>query len=161
MTISIRFTEPEDAEPLKRWLLQPNVLSYFPMNDVREVDDAVRLWINYCQIKAGITALWDGVPCGAAILNVQPFKKFSHQCLISLVVDENYRGRGVGTQMIRELKKLAVEKFQMEILHLEVYANNPAINLYKREGFIEYGCQEHFIKENGKYIGKIYMECPL
>lgn len=161
MSLILRPTLPEDAEDLKRWLLQPDVMRYFPMNDVREVEDATRIWISYCHIGAGLTALWDGVPCGSAILNIQPFKKLAHQCLLSIIVDEAHRGRGIGTQMIRELKKIAVEKFKIEILHLEVYANNPAINLYKREGFTEFGCQSHFIKESGGYVGKIYMECIL
>lgn len=161
MSLSMRFTESEDADALQRMLLQPNVLQYFPMCDVREVEDAVRMWISYGKLEAGLTALWDGVPCGLATLYIQPFKKLSHQCLFSIVVDEVHRGRGVGTQLLRELKRIGKENFNLEILHLEVYEHNPAINLYRREGFKQYGFQAHFIKEEGRYVGKIYMECNL
>ena len=157
----MRFTEPADAEFLTRWFLQPGVLLYFPMDDIREIEDAVRIWIGYSQIQAGLTALHEGVPRGMANLYVQPYKKLAHQCLFSILVDEAFRGRGVGTQLIRSLKKLAQEKFHIEILHLEVYDGNPAIHLYQREGFKEFGCQSLFIREKGQYNGKIYMECPL
>ncbi|NGX26957.1 MAG: hypothetical protein K940chlam6_00884, partial [Chlamydiae bacterium] len=48
-----------------------------------------------------------------------------------------------------------------EMLHLEVYETNPAINLYRRLGFTEFGIQKKFIKEDGRYMGKIFMERPL
>lgn len=161
MTVSIRFTEFADAPMLKTWLLQPNVLRYFPMDDVREVEDAVRIWISYAKMKAGLTALHDEVPCGIANLYIQPYQKLSHQCLFSILVDEKFRGRGIGTQLIRALKILAKESFGIEILHLEVYEGNPAINLYRREGFKEFGYQSLFIKEKERFVGKIYMECIL
>lgn len=161
MSLTIRFTTLEDGELLKQWLLHPAVLQYFPMNDVREIEDAVRIWISYTKYQAGLTALWDGEPCGIANLYIQPYQKLSHQCLFSIIVAETYRGKGVGTQLIRALKKLAKEKFNIEILHLEVYEGNPAIRLYRREGFVEFGYQRRFIKEKERYVGKIYMECAL
>jgi putative acetyltransferase len=159
--ITIRFMLEEDAPYLTEWLLQPNVLQYFPMFDVREVEDAVKNWISYSKLQAGLTAEWNGTPCGIANLNIMPYKKLAHQCLLSIVVDEKYRGKGVGTALIEDLMKLAKEKFHIELLHLEVYEHNPAIRLYKRFGFKEFGMQKRFIKEEGKYVGKIYMQRDL
>lgn len=156
--ISIRQMTMEDAEYLTKWLLQPGVLKYFPMYDVREVEDAVRTWIGYSKFQSGLTAEWEGVPCGTANLYIQPYKKLAHQCLLSIVVDENYRGKGVGTALLEDLMKLAKEKFHIELLHLEVYEYNPAVNLYRRMGFKEFGIQKHFIKEQNQYVGKIFMQ---
>ncbi|HSX04628.1 MAG TPA: N-acetyltransferase, partial [Rhabdochlamydiaceae bacterium] len=146
--ISIRFMLEEDAAFLTEWLLQPEVLQYFPMYDVREVEDAVKNWISYSKIQSGLTAEWNGVPCGIANLNIMPYKKLAHQCLLSIVVDEKHRGKGVGTALLEDLMKLAKEKFNIELLHLEVYEHNPAVRLYKRLGFKEFGIQRHFIKED-------------
>lgn len=159
--ITVRPTELSDAEYLTRWLLQPGVLAYFPMYDVREVEDAVRIWISYSNIGACLTTLWNDVPCGIATLYIQPFKKLAHQCLFSIVVDEEHRGKGVGKALMRGLMNLAKEKFGIEILHLEVYEGNPAIHLYRKMGFKEYGKQNHFIKEQGKYTSKIFMQRDL
>jgi len=158
MDLQIRLSTPEDGELLKKSLQSPDVLRYFPMYDIREIEDSVRVWEIFCEKGASLTAVVDGVDCGIAFLNLQVYKKFAHQCLITIIVDEGYRNRGVGTALLTELCKLAKEKFHLEMLHLEVYATNPAINLYKRVGFKEFGTQQKFIKENGKYIGKTLME---
>jgi RimJ/RimL family protein N-acetyltransferase len=156
--ILIRDALIEDAPDLKRWLSDPEILRWFPMADEREIDDAVRIWISYANLRAGLTALWEGVPCGSANLYIQPFKKLSHQALFAIIVDQEHRGKGVGSALLEGLKKQAKERFNIEILHLEVYEGNPAIRLYRRAGFVEYGRQEHFIKQNGEYVAKIYMQ---
>ena len=91
---------------------------------------------------------------GSPFSNLQVYKEFAHQA------DHDHRRRGLsesrsGDSAATELFKLAKEKFHLEMLHLEVYATNPAINLYKRMGFREFGIQEKFIKENGVYKEKL------
>jgi len=159
--IVIRFSEEGDAIYLTKWLITPGALRWFPMFDLREVEDSVRFWMVNAKQNASLTAQLDGVVCGMALLNLQPYKKLSHQCLLSIIVDEEHRNKGVGTALLSELIRIAKENFHMEFLHLEVYEGNPAINLYRRFGFVEFGCQKHFIKDEGKYIGKIFMQRDL
>ncbi len=156
--LTFRTTIADDAPYLLRWLSDPKILRWFPMFDAREIEDAVRIWIGYSKIEAGITALYHSEPCGMANLYIQPYKKLAHTCLFSIIVSEEMRGKGVGKQLLDHLMKYAKEKFKIEILHLEVYEGNPAKHLYERAGFKEFGCQTHFIKENGKYIPKIFMQ---
>lgn len=156
--ISIRQSEDADQDCLVNWLSQAGALKWFPLNDSREIEDAARIWLSYTKLGAVITALYEDVPCGIANLYIQPFKKLSHQCLFAIIVDEAYRGKGVGTKLLENLIELAKTKFAIEILHLEVYEGNPAIRLYEKFGFIEYGKQKHFVKEDGKYLTKILMQ---
>ncbi len=156
--LTIRLTHADDALPLSQWLSKSDILRWFPMYDVREIEDAVRIWISYSRLHAGLTAEWEGVPCGLANLYIQPFKKLAHTCLFSIIVKEDMRGKGIGKALIDELAKVAKEKFHIEILHLEVYEGNPAKKLYERLGFKEFGFQPKFIKEGDHYIGKIFME---
>ncbi len=160
-SIEIRLTQPGDDAYLTKWLLVPGILRWFPMMDAKEVEDSVRLWMGYAQMGAALTALWDGKPCGMANLYIQPFKKLAHQCLFAIIVDEQYRGKGVGTALLTALMKHAKEKFNIEVLHLEVYEENPARKLYERLGFTKFGEQTHFIKENGQHRGKVYLQRPL
>jgi putative acetyltransferase len=159
--LTIRFGEEADQRYLIEWLLQPGVLEGFPLTDLREVEDAARLWISYSKNHAVLTALWDGVPCGIANLYLQPYKKLAHQSLFAIIVDEKYRGKGVGGKLLKELMILAKERFHLELLHLEVYEGNPAVKLYERMGFKRYGLQRHFIKDQGQYRGKILMQKAL
>jgi len=160
-SIEVRPTEPSDAPFLTRWLLVPGILRWFPMGDAREVEDSVRLWMQCAEKGSALTATWDGVPCAMSNLYIQPFKKLSHQCLFAIIVDEQYRGKGVGTTLLEALMKRAKEKFGIELLHLEVYQENPARHLYERMGFKRYGEQLHFIKEDSTYRSKILMEKEL
>lgn len=156
--VSIRAAIESDQRYLVEWLLQPGVLDGFPLADAREVEDAARIWMSYASQGAVITALWDGVPCGIANLYLQPYKKLAHQCLFAIIVDEKYRGKGIGTKLIQELQRLGKEKFHLKFLHLEVYEGNPALHLYEKLGFKRYGMQRNFMKDQGKYINKILMQ---
>jgi putative acetyltransferase len=159
--LTVRMAEDADQKYLIEWLLQPGVLKWFPLCDLREVEDAARIWISYAKQGAVLTALWNGVPCGITNLYLQPYKKLAHQCLFAIIVDEKYRGKGIGTKLMTDLLALAKEKFKLEFLHLEVYDGNPAIHLYQRLGFVEYGRQRHFIKDEGQYLDKILMQKKL
>ncbi len=153
-----RLAEPEDQQLLVQWLLQPGVLHWFPLNDLREVEDAARIWMSYMKYSSVLTALYEGVPCGNAVLYIQPYQKLAHQCLFAIIIDEKYRGRGIGTRLIEELVQLGKERFRLELLHLEVYEGNPAMHLYRKMGFVEYGVHPHFVKQEGKYLSKILMQ---
>jgi len=161
MVITTRFAEEADQKYLVEWLLQPGVLEGFPLSDLREIEDAARIWISYYKQNGVLTALCDGVPCGIANLYLQPYKKLAHQCLLAIIVDEKFRGKGIGTRLINELMALGKERFHLELIHLEVYEGNPAIRLYERLGFARYGMQRHFVKDQGRYIGKILMQKKL
>ncbi len=160
--ITIRLAEEGDQKCLIDWLLQPGVLKWFPLANLREIEDAARIWLSYSKYNAVLTALWDGVPCGIATLYLQPYKKLAHQSLFAIIVDEAKRGKGVGTKLLEDLLVLAKERFNMEFVHLEVYEGNPAIRLYERMGFTTYGMEKNFVKEDdGSYLNKILMQKSL
>src|ERR1700738_716412 len=119
--LTFRLASHEDAPYLTEWLTEPSILRWFPMCDAREIDDAVRVWISYSRIQAGLTAEWDGIPSGITNLYLQPYRKLVHTCLFSIIVRKDMRGKGIGKDLLEELMKLAKHKFHIEILHLEVY----------------------------------------
>jgi len=157
--ITIRPSEPSDERYLVEWLLKPGILHWFPLHDLREIEDASRLWISYTKYNAALTALWEGEVVGLSTLYLPIFHKLSSQCLFAIIVHEEFRGKGVGTKLMTELTKLAREQFKIELLHLEVYDGNPAIHLYQKMGFVQYGYQPNFVKEeDGTYRGNIMMQ---
>jgi putative acetyltransferase len=162
MSLTFRRAAPEDGPTLIRWLADPETCQWFPMHGAREVEDAVRIWVAYAKLGAGVTALKDGEVVGMANLYVSPYKKLMHQCLFSIVVEEKNRGQGVGRGLLLELMKVARGMFGVELLHLEVYAGNPAIFLYEKLGFVEYGRHPKFIKlPTGGYVDKVMMQKQL
>ena len=161
MSIEIRPAVIEEASYLTKWLTDPSILKWFPMCDAREIDDAVRIWMGYTKFESCFTAYLNGIPVGMSILYLQPYQKFSHQCLFAIIVDEKHRNQGIGKALIETMIEAARDKFKIEVLHLEVYQGNPAIRLYERMGFQVYGRQPKFIKMDGQYFDKIMMQKDL
>lgn len=156
--LTIRLGRQEDESYLVEWLLQPNVLQWFPLFDLKEIEDAAKIWMSYSKIGSALTAVYEDEPCGTATLYINPYKKLSHQALFAIIVDDRWRGKGIGTRLLKELIDLAKQKFHLELLHLEVYEGNPAIRLYERFGFQTYGVQHRFAKSDGRYLDKIMMQ---
>ncbi|NGX56557.1 MAG: hypothetical protein K1060chlam5_00800 [Candidatus Anoxychlamydiales bacterium] len=157
--IKIRFAKESDKKYLEKWLDNKDILKWFPMCNEMEIKDSVNIWMSYIKYDAVLVAEIDGVVCANALLYIQFYKKLSHQALFAIIVDENYRGKKIGTKLLDKLFKLAKEKFKLEIIHLEVYKTNPAINLYKRLGFKQYGVHKKFLKDlDGTYYDKIMMQ---
>lgn len=160
--VKIRPATYDDTPVLIKFFKEKGILRWFPMENTVEVDDAVRLWMSYVRQQAVLAAEVNGKVVGLANLYLSFFKKISHQALFAIIVDQKHRSQGIGEKLVKELMKLAKEKFHLEFLHLEVYEHNPAVRLYQRLGFLEYGRQKRFIKEeNGNYLDKIMMQKKL
>lgn len=157
-SLNIREATEEDHIHLREWLMEPGVLQWFPMDSEKEVEDAAKIWTFYSRWKSCFIAEIDSVPCGSVLLNLTKFEKVQHQCLLSIIVSEKYRNLGIGTKLLDFIEKTAVEKFKIELLHLEVYENNPAQRLYERAGYKIYGHHPKFLKEGSVYKSKILMQ---
>lgn len=156
-----RFSNKEDEPILVDWLLDHDVLCWFPMFTPMEVRQAVHMWIMNAQRKAAWTCLYEGKPAGMMCIELSPYSKCAHQSLMTIIVRKDLRGRGIGSQMIRQLKIYAKE-LGITLLHLEVYDGNPAKKLYEREGFKEYGVHPAFLREKGGgFSDKIMMQLRL
>ncbi|MBA3817009.1 MAG: GNAT family N-acetyltransferase, partial [Parachlamydiaceae bacterium] len=148
-----------DGRHLKEWLTDPTVARWFPMDDLVEIDDAVQRWIGFSRYKCSLTAVIDGVPCGLCTLYLQPYRKLAHQTEFGIIVAPEFRGKGIGSELLKNITHLAKTQFHIELIHLQVYSENPAIHLYSRMGFKEFGKQTHWIKErDGTFTGRTFME---
>ncbi len=160
--LEIKLAVESDKALLYKWLEEPGVLHWFPMQDPREVEDSVECWMSFIKQGAVWTAYYDGEPCGIANLYLHATKKLCHQALFAIIVAEKFRNKGIGTMLLNEVMKKAKDQFGIEILHLEVYEGNPAISLYQRLGFEEFGFHRKVLKEqDGTYLGKHMMQKKL
>ncbi len=160
--VTMRVMCDADLFYLKKWLMDPVVLGWFPMSNIQEVEDALKVWQIYARQGSAFTAEVNGVPCGVANLYVNSFEKLKYQSLFAIVVAEEHRGKGIGTRLLKYVMHEAKYKFGIKNLHLEVYEGNPAFNLYTRLGFKTYGKHEKFLKEaDGSYHSKVMMQMDL
>jgi RimJ/RimL family protein N-acetyltransferase len=157
--LDIRYTDLSDGKYLRQWLQEPGILRWFPMYDEVEIDDAVTRWIAFSKYRCSLTATFNGEPCGLTTLYLQPYKKLAHQCEFGIIVGTGHRNKGIGNELIKNIINLGRNYYGIELLHLQVYAENPAIHLYQRWGFKEFGRQTHWIKEApDDYRGRVFME---
>ncbi|MCB1135625.1 MAG: GNAT family N-acetyltransferase [Chlamydiia bacterium] len=162
MPVTIRYTRMEDARDIRPWFDESEIIRWFPCIDTWEVDDSLHRWVSFCRYRASLSAVCDGKVVGLCTLYLQPYRKLIHHCELGIIVAPSMRGRGVGTALMTELEKLAREQFKIEVLSLQVYYGNPAIRLYERMGFVEYGRQDKWIREpDGEYTGRIFMQKEL
>lgn len=157
--VQFRHTKLEDALELKQWLLNAQAARYFPMLDMAEIEDATNRWVGFSRYRCSLTATLADRAVGLCTLYLQPYRKLMHQSEFGIIVDPDHRGAGIGSILLKKLIDLAKKDFALELLHLQVYEGNPAIHLYERMGFVEFGRQSHWIKEGpGAYQARIFME---
>ncbi len=156
-----RYTESGDAPFLKMWLSEPETQRWFPVKTREEIDATVDTWIDHRLFSCAYTATLHGEPVAMTVLYLSPFHKLMHQCEFAMVVDKSYRGNGIGGALMKELIDRARKDFNIDWLYLHIYEGNPAINLYQRFEFKEFGRQKAWIKEGDKTIDRILMQRKL
>lgn len=85
--------------------------------------------------------------------------RLSHTGSFGMMIDKNFRGKGIGKLLIKGLLDWAESNPLIEKVSLGVFSTNErAIALYKRMGFIEEGRKiKEFKMDNGDYVDDILM----
>jgi RimJ/RimL family protein N-acetyltransferase len=81
---------------------------------------------------------------------MRPDSDVAHRGGLGLVVRKEYRGKGIGTELVRQTLEKCKGKF--EVVELTVFSVNKAKKLYERFGFQTYGHNPHAIKRNSRYF---------
>lgn len=161
--VVIRTLVEADQYYLSRYLMDPSVLDFFPMSNMTEVQEALKIWLYYARKGQAYTIEVNYKPAGMAILYVNAFEKLAKQSLFAIVMGEKFRGKGYGSLLMKHLMREAKHTYGITNLHLEVYEGNPAYSLYKRLGFKDYGVHKKFMREQcgSKLKSKLMMELDL
>jgi len=84
-------------------------------------------------------------------------KRIRHSAHLALGVVEQYRGKGIGTQLFEELFKWAKET-EISRLELTVIKHNfKAFNLYRNMGFVLEGEKVNSLIINGEPVNEYYL----
>lgn len=143
----VRSATPDDAERVLEcarevFVTSPYVLTSpgeFSMTLEQEREFITKLHEHPRQIM--LVAEHVGHVVGILVLTQNTAKrKLRHTLVLGMSIREAYRGRRVGTAMMREAVEWAEANPEVQIITLGVYAANaPAMALYTRFGFVEYG----------------------
>ncbi|MEI8301455.1 MAG: GNAT family N-acetyltransferase [Chlamydiota bacterium] len=155
---NIRYMQTEDEPFLRKWLKSPGMLHWFSVETEEELEEMVKIWSGFAKFKCGLTATYQGVPCGFATLFLLPYIKLIHQSMAYIIVDPTMQRRHIGSALVRNLDHLAHTYFRLERMHYEIYGDNPLKNLLKTQGYKELFLQEHYIKEGHTYLSRTVLE---
>jgi len=117
---------PGEAEPSPEIVKEPNIRRY-AIGWMKSPDDS------------GFVAILDAMPVGAAWLRRWSGGERGYGFVdeeipeLSMSLLPGYRGRGIGTKLLRRLLSEAEKRYAA--ISLSVSESNPARRLYEREGF--------------------------
>ncbi len=161
MDFDIRFSEQKDGIFLEKWLLQKGELYWFPMSEEKEVKEVVKNWIGFAKFRASLTAEGKEGVYAIGTLFLMPYKKTAHQALFYLMVGPEYRRKGIGSSMVKNLKNLAKKYFKLERLQIELYEGSSLIPILEKQDFHLVFSQKNYVKEGNVFRSRLFWEAVL
>ncbi|MFT3698554.1 MAG: GNAT family N-acetyltransferase [Kofleriaceae bacterium] len=164
MEVTIRSAVPGDAPALvahlKELAAEPGINIPLGVDEVASVDDE-RARLAACEDNSRalvLVAEREGALIGELTIRaISPRRAVAHVATLGMSVRADARGQGVGHALLEEAIDWAKDAGLTRI-ELYVYARNtPAIELYKKAGFVEEGRRRGFIKEGDAYLDDLVM----
>jgi ribosomal protein S18 acetylase RimI-like enzyme len=147
--VTIRPMVKEDADKLHTFFSRvPREDRLFLRDDVtmRDVIDAWARDLDYDRVLPLVAEVGGNI-VGDATLHRRKFGWTSHVGKVRLLVDKDYRGKGLGTLMIEELIGVA-KKAGLELLVAEIMGNQAAaLSAFKRLGFQKEAVFYNYVKD--------------
>ena len=164
-TVIIRTAVPDDAEAVlehARLILAKDMYNVTTLEEFEMTAEQEREWIQAHYDKPAHIALVSEI--NESLVGFLGFengsrKRLAHQGTLHMSVRAQFRGKGIGKALLQSLIDWAEENPAIDKVALSVFAaNRPAINLYKKMGFLEEGRRLRAIKiKDGQYVDDILM----
>lgn len=155
--IVIRHIETRDAEALRQINAHPEV---YP-SVLQLPHPSVEMWQERLKPQPGLrhlVACIDEQVVGHLALRVEQNPRRSHVATPGLSTDPEFRQRGVGSALMREMNNLCDNWLRIERIELTVFVDNaPAVALYRKFGFEVEGTGKRYALRNGKYVDAYFM----
>lgn len=153
-TITIRRTEPSDAEAYHRIFSCPKVIH----GTLQLPYPSVEVWRKrLTEVPDGafnLSACVENEVVGQLGLHTFPHgPRRRHVGQLGMAIHDDWHGKGVGSALMSAAIDLADNWLNLSRLELEVYTDNEAaIALYKKFGFVTEGTHFRFGYRNGQYV---------
>lgn len=108
------------------------------------------------KVRKELSVITDGTKI-IGFANFYNYRQNESAFIGNVVIDENYRGQGLGKKIVTYMLRQAFEKCHLTEVNISVFSNNtPALLLYSGFGFSPYEIEER-TDENGKRVALIHM----
>lgn len=152
MNINIRHSRKEDIPYIKAIIEEPSCYA----NTLQLPYDSITKLENYLTDmpngRYSLVAELDERIVGQLGMEVCKNRRRSHVANFGMVVSEAYQSKGVGSKLVAEMLRLAIDWLAVKRIELEVYTDNDAgIALYKKHGFEIEGTARNYAFRKGEY----------
>lgn len=153
MKTTIRRSEPEDYMGVKKLYEQYSCYAGTLQLPYPSEANWKKKMSNESDNYYSLVAVRDNVIIGQIGMQVNTYPRRTHSANIGMAVSEDNRKYGVGALLLKEMVLLANNWLAVTRIELEVYTDNEAaINMYKKQGFVEEGVAKSYAFRDGKYV---------
>ncbi len=153
----IRFSYLIDESFLKEELADIETRKWFPPSSDSDVNVFVRNWAGFARYNCSLTALYKDQIVGIATIFLMPYVKVAHLAMMYMVVKKEFRNKGVGRSLIKNINHLAKTKFHLDSMHVEIFEGCQIEPLLKSCDYKEVFFQDNFVEfEEGMRGRKVY-----
>ena len=156
---NLKDVSEETSLKLLRWRNSPSVAS--KMLNAKEITLEEHLsWVRRVvqdMTKNILVAFYDDIPVG--MISFRDIDVENQHAEWGFYIGENkYRGRGLGSLMLREIIRIGFCEFKLRRLYTSVLSTNEkAIAMYVRYGFRIEGCWREHLFRDGKPVDVYWM----
>jgi ribosomal-protein-alanine N-acetyltransferase len=145
------------------WTIEPMENSH--LSEVMELEKRTypdSIWpasLFFCEVNLNPSGIYFvAIKYGKVIGYAGMWLKMRQSHITTLVVDENYRGKGIGLYLVIKLIREAI-KYKASHSILEVKKSNTvAIKLYKKLGYKEIGIRKNYYMEDKEDAVVMFLE---
>lgn len=108
--------------------------------------------------KVAIIAFVNDKLAGFSDIELDTFAN-KHNGIFTITIDRDYRGNGIGKALMKLVISKAKKNIEgLKLIVLDCFASNiVAKKLYRKMGFVKYGCLPDGFKRRGKYDDQVFM----
>lgn len=163
--LTIRYIKSDDVQILTDFINKASQEKTFItfQGEILSIEDEekyVQSKIEAINKKEGVTllAFIENNLVGSSGIELETKIK-SHQGVFGIIIDHDYRGEGIGKNLMTVVIKEAIKNIKgLKIITLEVFGNNPiAHSLYKKMGFREFANLPQGLQYRGNFVDEILM----
>jgi ribosomal protein S18 acetylase RimI-like enzyme len=145
----MRFATDEDISFVVEWLKDESLAPFLQVEMEKEIKDLAHMVCDYGKKECALILEDHQVPMGIAALQMLPFKKIHHHCLLFLLIDPKQREKGFGKKLLNEIEQIGKKQLHLEFIECELY-ENPSIGWFEKQGYRQTIRQENFLHVKGQ-----------